>query len=148
GRCGCQCRGFQCFGFQRCGKRAGSRCSGVSADGWGGGELSYRAESRDAGEAIGGDGWAVLETGGVGEAAQRDLLFGGWDLGSGYEGVVGYAGGVSTAAGVDGRGLVAAAEVGGGMRALVCAAMLFAALGLGRAYAAVYYVTVAGLGGE
>jgi hypothetical protein len=55
-----------------------------------------------------------------------------------------YAGGVPVAAAADGGGMAAAAQVGCGMRP----ALLWVLMTAFSAHASVYYVTVAGLGGE
>jgi hypothetical protein len=55
-----------------------------------------------------------------------------------------YASGVPVAAAADGGGMAAAAQVGGGMRP----ALLWVLMTAFSAHASVYYVTVAGLGGE
>src|ERR1700731_2318788 len=55
-----------------------------------------------------------------------------------------YAGGVSVAAAADGCRMAPAAQVGCGMRP----ALLFVLMTAISAHASIYYVTVAGLGGE
>ena len=141
-------------GFLRGRNRGGARQGGtgprhgcVPPRRWRGGKFSHGAEPRAAGKAGRADRRALLHGSQRRPAAGRDFLFRSRHHYARNQRSVGHARSVPAGAVVARLGVGAAPQVGGGMKALV---LLLAAAFLMQpgTYAATYYLTVSGLGGE